>query len=188
MRKGYIQFIHSAIEFQTIMEEMGNRGISPDNIILNVRFEDFIKSCNFGDTIILNDLSMFRNMSDLLRITIELTERGVSIESLSDEWFVVSADNLHLLKGLMNTGLKFSSERPKNISQRVKAVGKKLGRPYGSRKEMVWIVQEVDRLRKARQISVVNACEIVGCLPRTYYRYLKMCRPSANKIGSEVVD
>ncbi|MEG1649579.1 MAG: recombinase family protein [Rikenellaceae bacterium] len=129
MEKGYIQSVASVSEFQSIVNIMNSAGIESDNIYINQSFEDFVKTLDKGDRVVVFSLDFFTSISELISVTISLVDKNIEFESLSEPWYSISSDNILLLSGINELGARLRAKRTLVGLAKAKAAGKKLGRP-----------------------------------------------------------
>lgn len=171
MKKGYIQSIGSVLELQQIVKAMNDVGVSSDNIFIEPSFSTFVRSVASGESVVVYNLDFFSSLSDLMNFTIELAQRGVYIESLSEPWYSVSPEMVSLLRGVNSFGQRIRASRTRAGLSKAKAEGKILGRPVGSTK-LSGKILAITKLREESHLSVAKACEVVKCNPRSYYRHV----------------
>ncbi|MEG0815198.1 MAG: recombinase family protein [Mucinivorans sp.] len=169
MKKGYIQSINSVVEFQEVVAAMNKVGIQANDIAINPSFSDFIQTASAGDCVVVYNLDFFQSLAELMDTTIELAQRDITIQSLSDTWYNISPEMANLLIGIHNFDKRIRANRTRQGLSKAKADGKILGRPVGSTKTGGKI-GAVTKLRKESNMSIAQACEVAKCNPRTYYR------------------
>lgn len=178
MKRGYIPQNTSAAEVMQLIHKFEICGISVVDVSINQDFDSLAKSVDQGDTIIVSSyLSVFGSLTELLNRVLELWERAVVLESLSEPTVAATEKEIDYVKQLRELGTLLQASRTKKGLVRAKEQGKKLGRPNGSTKTNPNVLTAIN-LRKTSKISVEKACAIAGCKPRTYYRYLEQ---AANK-------
>lgn len=171
MKRGYISQVHSAREFQEQIRLFEQRGVSLDNISFNVSFEAYIASLNEGDrAIIYSYVGLFSSLGSYLTTAIDLMEKSVTIESLLEPNVTINASNCELVRELNSLNRSLRSLSSLRSVNKLKSEGKKVGRPHGSSVILQKKVVQVEKLRNESNISVVAACRLTECNPKTYYR------------------
>lgn len=171
MKCGYIGKINSAMEFQEYIQLFERSGVSLDNVVINVGFEEHIASLKAGDTVVVcSYVGLFPSLGAYLTKAMEMLERGVVIESLQEPNVAVNASNCEFINELniLNHRLRSTSSF-KSIRKLINE-GKRVGRPRGSSLALKKKVAQIEKLRKESNISVVAACKLVECNLKTYYR------------------
>lgn len=171
MKRGYISQVNSAREFQEQIRLFEQRGVSPDNISVNLSFEAYVSSLNEGDrAIIYSYVGLFPSLGSYLTTAMDLMEKSVTIESLLEPNVIINASNcefVHQLNSLNRSLRSWSSLRSIN---KLKSEGKRVGRPHGSSVMLQKKVAQVEKLRNESNISIAAACRLADCNPKTYYR------------------
>ncbi|MEG0559606.1 MAG: recombinase family protein [Muribaculaceae bacterium] len=170
MIKGYIQVIDSVSEFKEIIEKMCEAGVDPDEIVVNKSFDDFLTTVETGDCIVVQNLDFLNDIYGLINATTLLSGRGIDLKSLAQPWYSISNEMLHMLNGINEFNRHIRVLRTREGLVKAKANGKKLGRPIGTTK-IADKIQAINKLRRDLKISIAEACEMVKCNPRSYYRH-----------------
>lgn len=176
MKKGFIATLNSVVEFRDIVKMFEQKGVDAENVVINTSFEEFSQSLSSGDIVVIRSYAdVFASLSYFFTKYIELSHRGIAIESIQEPSIDISPANVKLVKLLSDVGTSIRTNSTQKGLMKAKSEGKKLGRPFGSTK-LDGKIREVDKLRKDAKMSVAKACKIVGCEPRTYYRYYEKQR------------
>lgn len=171
MKRGFIKNVGSASELQKFIEIFDKSGIEYDDIIVNQDFKDFIKTATPGDTIVIHSYTdVFNSMTDFYTTVIELNERNISLESLSETDIIIGNENIDCIRSLYQLSHKLRKSATCKGLDRLRLEGKKLGRPPGSTK-LGDKVSDVTKLRETLNMSISKACSVSGITPRTYYRH-----------------
>lgn len=171
MKHGYIGKVSSAKEFQEHIQLFERSGVSLDNVVINVGFDEHIASLKRGDTIVVSSyIGLFPSLGAYLAKAIEMLERGVVIESLQESNIAVNASNIEFINELNALNNRLRSTSSLKSIRKLITEGRRIGRPHGSSKELQKKVSQVEKLRKESNISVVSACKLVECNLKTYYR------------------
>lgn len=174
MKYGFIGITRSAKELMEYVCLFEERGVILDNIAINRDFDGFAAALSSNDRVIVISYSdIFGSINSYLGTVIELWDRGVMIESLSEPMITVSDENYQYIRQLYALSSKLRATTSIKGINRARAEGKKLGRPPGSTSRSKSLVAQVDRLCKQSHISITKACKMVGCQQRTYYRLKK---------------
>lgn len=172
MKKGFVKQTSSGVELQEVIPAFERAGVAADQIIVEESFETFASGLQRGDTVVIQSyLDIFSSMNEFFVQSLRLVDRGIDIESLAEPAIVMSDDSAGFIRGLYELGGYLRKHSTCQGLMKAKAEGKRLGRPVGTTK-LDQKVQQVIELRKSGNISVLKACEIAGCNPRGYYRYL----------------
>lgn len=172
MKYGYIDKINSVKEFQKYILLFEQQDVPLDNIAINLDFDNFATSLSQGDTVVVYSyIGLFTSLGSYLTTAIELMEKGIIIESLLEPNVCINYSNGELIRELHYLSRQLRSASSIKSINKLKEEGKKVGRPCGScssdiRKKVV----QVEKLREESSISVVDACRMVGCNLKTYYR------------------
>lgn len=172
MRKGYLHSVNSVSELQLILGKMNKANVDLENIVINEELNSFVNSLQDGDCMVVYSLDIFGSILELLNFVTDFENKGIKIESISDEWFNDYQSSMPVLRGLNDVGRRMVGIRTKKGLGRAKASGKKLGRPFGTTTSSAKI-KEVDRIRSISNVTIKEACEMADCQPRTYYRHVK---------------
>lgn len=171
MKYGYISEIGTAKEFQEYIVLFEQQGVALENVIINRSFDEFIASLKEGDTaIICSYVGLFVSIGSYLTAVTELLERGILIESLLEPNMRITRSNVALIRELNTLNHQLRSRSSLKVMSRLKDEGKKVGRPRGSSSTLLKKVAQTERLCQESDISVVAACKLTGCNPKTYYR------------------
>lgn len=171
MKYGYMGKVNSAKEFQEYVRLFEQSGISLDNMVMNVDFDEHIASLKTGDTIVVcSYIGLFPSLGAYLTKALEMWEKGVSIESLQEPSIAVNAINSGFINELNSLNHRLRSTSSLKSIQKLITEGKRVGRPRGSSMELKKKVAQIEKLRKDSNISVVAACRLVECNLKTYYR------------------
>lgn len=171
MKYGYIGTISSAKDFQEYIELFGERGVAIENVVVNHDFNEFAESLKQGDEIIVGSyVGLFVSLGAYLTRATELIENGIMIESILEPNIVVTRENSELIRELIQLNHRLRSTSSIKSINRLKDEDRRVGRPRGSTTEMINKVIKVDKLCNRSGVSIVEACKIAGCQPRTYYR------------------
>lgn len=175
MRRGFIKQVASAKELQQIIGGFANANVEADAILIAPSFEDIYRSLQKGDVIVVQNyasISTLGSINNFFDTINEIVAKGVEMESLEEP--NVPINNKTVLIFQMVYELSYELRKTKTMQglNKARAEGKILGRPMGTKKLMEK-VKKVDKLREIDGMSVTKACQIVGCLPRTYYRMKK---------------
>lgn len=171
MKYGYMGKVNSAKEFQECVRLFEHSGISLDNMVMNVDFDEHIASLKAGDTIVVcSYIGLFPSLGAYLTKASEMWEKGVSIESLQEPTIAVNAINSRFINELNSLNYRLRSTSSLKSIQKLIHEGKRVGRPRGSSVELKKKVAQIEKLRKESNISVVAACRLVECNLKTYYR------------------
>lgn len=185
MKKGFIAAFGSVVELKEIITLMEQYGVDNKNIVINQNFEEFTNSLQSGDVVVIPSYAdVFMSLPYFLTKYIELSSHGIAIESVMEPSIDISAQNIALIKLLSELGTSIRISSTQRGLTKAKSEGKKLGRPYGSTK-LDNEIKEVERLKKETNLSVLKACKIVGCEPRTYYRYREKIRKAEATLSQE---
>ncbi|MEG1648344.1 MAG: recombinase family protein [Rikenellaceae bacterium] len=157
---------------------MNKADVDLENIVINEEFYSFVKSLQRGDCVVIYSLSVFGSILELLTAVVNLEEKGIKIESVSEPWFNDYNSNISFVKGLNDIGRKLVGIRTKKGLGKARAKGQKLGRPFGTTTSSEK-VKEAERIRQSSNVTIAKACEMAGCQPRTYYRYIRKERQKA---------
>lgn len=170
---GYINSLTSAKEAQMLISMFDKVGVLPENIIINREFNTVLSELSTGDVVVVRSYAdVFNSLPEFLNKTIAIAEKGIQIKSITERNIEVSDNHLSFIKELSNLGFLMRKSTTKKGLQKAVDNGKKLGRPLGTTKVNLKI-QEVIRLRSQSNITVAKACDMVGCNPRSYYRYIE---------------
>lgn len=171
MRKGFIKHVSSATELQEIIVIFANAGIAIDEITIDSDFDGFVNSSVRGDVIVVQSYALiFGSLIGFLNKSLALLERGIRIESLSEPELRIDSDTIDIMRSLNRLGHDIYVNRTRKGLVKAKSEGRALGRPVGTTK-VANKVARIDKLRESQNLTVAQACEKVGCLPRTYYRH-----------------
>lgn len=161
----------SATELQEIIVIFANAGIAIDEITIDSDFDGFVNSSVRGDIIVVQSYALiFGSLTGFLDTSITLSDRGVRIESLSEPELRMDNDTIDIMRSLNRLGHDIYVNRTRKGLVKAKSEGRALGRPVGTTK-VANKVARIDKLRESQNLTVAQACEKVGCLPRTYYRH-----------------
>lgn len=173
MRIGYINNLTSAKEVQVLISMFEEVGVLPEHIIINQDFNTVWSALSKGDMIVVRSYAdIFTSLPEFLNKAITVAESGIIIKSLTEHNLEVSESQLEFIKELSRVGFLMRKSTTKKGLQKAMESGKKLGRPLGTTKVNPKI-REVIKLRNKSNITVAKACEIAGCNPRSYYRYME---------------
>lgn len=171
MKRGYIQPGKSASELMRIIKQFEQLDVSIGNITLNLSFDEFVKTVDNGDDIVVDSYTeIFGGLTDMLSRLIELSERGVRVESCSESSLFFDTENINMIKVVLSISNKVKAFRTQKGLNRARLNGVKLGRPLGATKISMKVAQ-VSKLCQTKGMSISKACKEVGCNPRTYYRH-----------------
>lgn len=171
MKYGYMSKVSSVKEFQKYVQLFERGGLSLENIVINVDFDEHIASLKAGDTIVVcSYVGLFPSLGAYLNKAIEMLERGVVMESLQEPSVTVDASNSKFINDLNTLNHRLRSTSSLKSIHKLINEGKRVGRPCGSSKELQKKVTQIEKLRKESNISVVAACKLVECNLKTYYR------------------
>lgn len=173
MKRGFIQPGKTAAELIRIFKHLEESDVIADNITINSSFDEFVKNVNDGDTVVIDSyIDIFGGLNDMLMRLIELSQRGVIIESFNEPLLKLTANNIDIFKALLSIGIKVKASSTVRGLNKARESGVKLGRPLGTTKADKK-VKDANRLHREQGLSITKACKIVGCQPRTYYRHIK---------------
>lgn len=171
MKRGYISQVHSAREFQEQIRLFEQQGVSLDNVSVNISFEAYVASLNEGDrAVIYSYVGLFPSLGSYLTTAMDMMEKSVIIESLLEPNVIINASNCEFVRELNGLNRSLRSSSSLRSINKLKSEGKKLGRPHGSSVILQKKVAQVEKLRNDSNISVVAACRLADCNPKTYYR------------------
>lgn len=171
MKHGYMGKVNSAKEFQEHVRTFERSGVSLDNVVVNVDFDEYITSLKTGDTIVVcSYVGLFPSLGAYLTKAIEMLEKGVVIESLQEPNIAVNDSNSKFINDLNTLNYRLRSTSSIKSIHKLMNEGKRLGRPRGSTLKQQKKVAQVEKLRRESNISVVAACKLAECNLKTYYR------------------
>lgn len=171
MKYGYIGQIGLAQEFNHHVTLFKQNGVTLDNMVINIAFDEFIESMKDGDTVVVYSyVGPFTSLHSYMTTATEMLERGVMIESIQEPDICINSSNCGLISQLnaLNRKLRYSSSI--KIINKLKQEGKRIGRPRGTSPDLLQKVAQVEILHSESDISIVKACKQVGCSLKTYYR------------------
>lgn len=136
--------------------------------------EDLIKYARNGDIIVVNSLSrLARSIKDLLGIVDQLTEKGVGLKSLTEDWLDTSTPQGKLLLTIFGGLAEFERdvirERTVEGLKSARARGRLGGRPSVDKKT----IDRALMLYDMGTVGVMDICKMTGISKQTLYRYLK---------------
>lgn len=171
MKRGYITKINSAKEFQEHVLLFEEHGVTLENVVINLDFEEFIASLAEGDIVVIYSyVGLFASLGSYLTTAIELMERGVVIESLVEPGVAINNSNRQFVCELNDLNRRLRSMSSLKGVSKLKSEGKRVGRPRGTSTELQKKVAKVAKLREESNITVVAACKLTKCNMKTYYR------------------
>lgn len=171
MKKGFVAALNSVAEFKDVVAMFEQKGVEAQDVVINKSFDDFAQSLQSGDVVVVRSYAdVFVSLPYFFTKYMEFAQRGISIESITDQTVELTTENVKLIQLLSDVGTSIRAFSTQKGLMKARSEGKKLGRPQGSTK-LDSKIKEVERLRKEAGLSVVKACKIAGCEPRTYYRY-----------------
>lgn len=136
--------------------------------------EDLIKYARKGDTIVVHSLSrLARSIKDLLGIVDQLTEKGVGLKSLTEDWLDTSTAQGKLLLTIFGGLAEFERdvirERTVEGLKSARARGRLGGRPPVDKKT----IDRALMLYDMGTVGIMDICQMTGISKQTLYRYLK---------------
>lgn len=158
-----------------------NETISGTKDIEQRKLGKLLKNLIKGDLIIASELSRFgRNMLQVMSFLSYCMENGISVWTIKDNYRL----NVDLQSKIMAFAFSLSAEIERNlISQRtkealarMKAEGKKLGRPKGSFNKTYKLTpqDQVIRQQLAQKTSVAKIAKSLKVTPKTLWRYIDL--------------
>lgn len=173
MKKGYITDVTSVKELQNIISLFEKAGVDSDNICINCRFDEIVTQAEPGDTlVVMSYADVFKSIHDFLSQYMSLTARGISVVSLTEANIKIEQEHIDFVRELHGLYGRLRAVTTRKGLNRARAEGKKLGRPVGTTKINAKFYK-VDELRRSSKLSIAKACEMAGCNPRSYYRYME---------------
>lgn len=142
-----------------------------------------------GDTVIIHSMDrLARNLTDLLSLVKQITNKGVTIKFIKENLtFSNSAQHSSinkLLLAIIGSIAEFERElileRQREGIAQAKLRGVYKGRKCVSKAK----IQHVKTLIDTNNISVKNACTQVGICPATYYKYSKQNQTEVSNKGT----
>lgn len=136
--------------------------------------EDLIKYARKGDTIVVHSLSrLARSIKDLLALVDQLTEKGVGLKSLTEDWLDTSTPQGKLLLTIFGGLAEFERdvirERTVEGLKSARARGRLGGRPKADRSK----VERALMLYDMETVGIMDICKMTGISKPTLYKYLK---------------
>lgn len=168
MEKVYLPTTYSLAEIQNNIKEMAQAGIDMDHTVIEDSFEDFLKTLQPEDTVMVYSFDCFASLIDMLSAITR-----IPIRSFREAWILEPvADNQKYLEQIYELGKKIHTARTNRGLDRAKREGKKLGRAYGSFKpeqQNRELILKVDMIRREKNVTIAQACQMVGCSTYTYH-------------------
>lgn len=168
MEKIYIPTFYSLAEIQNNIKEMAAAGIDMQNTSIEESFDEFVKTLQPDDTVVVYSYDCFASLIDVLSTIV-----SVPIRSFSEAWLAEPVtDNRRYLEQIYELGKKIHAARTNRGLDRAKREGKKLGRAYGSIKPEAQnreLLLKVDMIRRENKVTIAQACRVAGCSTYTYH-------------------
>ena len=176
MLKGFIKQGNAA-HIRTAIDQLCASGVNPNQIVIDKDMTPILENLETGDHVITLSLyDVSSSLLGLLRILKQIADCGAVLQSIHEPWLDMKSapgDWSTLLEGLTDFGTQAVSERTRKALSRVKASGKKLGRPCGITEERFRQYQIGVTLYQNSEMSVQAICKMAGIEMRSFYRYLK---------------
>lgn len=130
-----------------------------------------------GQEIVVESLTdVCSSLKELLGIVKKLTAGRISLRSIGEPWFRLSPEDgtlCKLLEDFYQLQKAFSATSTAQGLKKARENGKRLGRPKGISRNISSKFELAHTMYVNSRMSVKAICEIAGCNPRTFYRYLK---------------
>lgn len=179
MRRGFVKQIESAKELQQIVAAFDNANVDADAIVITPDFVNIYPLLNKEDVIVVRNyasISTSGSINNFFDIINEIVDKGVQIESIEEPNVVLNKETAPIFQVVCNISYAIRRNQTLQGLAKARSAGKTLGRPAGT-KIVISKILKIDELCKNNGVSVLDACRIVGCLPRTYYRLKKENQP-----------
>ena len=164
----YVPFVGTVSEFVAVLSAVRAAGIAPDRTTVGGSFVDWLDGLEPGVDAWVYSLALFGSVTRLVSVHEELSGRGVSLHSISEPWFNdPSLTGKELFSRLfeLGEGMHRPTDQPRSTSRKSKT------QPYA--KGVEERVRRAIALRREKGISVVKACQSMGCSVTAYYHGLK---------------
>ncbi|MEF9949590.1 MAG: hypothetical protein RR980_01955 [Mucinivorans sp.] len=172
MTKIFIPTDYSLSKIEKIVDELKNSGIDVQNTQIMESFNDFAKTLDPDDKVVVYSCTCFASLMDMLSAI-----KTLDFYSQSEQWLTQPVQSpRQFLAELHELAIKIHGERTTRGLEQAKRNGKTLGRAHGSKKtaeQNEALLVAVDTLRRENNISLAKACQIAGCTTYTYYENRK---------------
>lgn len=174
MEKVFIPTSRTSREISDVIKMVEKLGLPKNSTYIGGSFAAFARQLTSGDTAIVSSLAIFGSINEILEQTTALAAKGIELRSIDEQWFgskkltaAEFATKLFALAAKIHTQTPANSCAETQTETNTKKT--KLRRTMNSK------IEQIERLRMEKKITVVEACKTAGCSIRTYYKH----RPKA---------